>query len=385
VAFQSGVCVNGFMIIITEMIGTKRKWRIGNMMEVTFHNREPEMKEVMDILRMKPRLITFIYGPINSGKTELISHLIKELPDDYLPFYVNLRGRFITGYEDFLNVLFESDEGDVIDNVSEYATSILKDLKIVSGIPIPVNLFGQIFERKDKSKDVFRYIERFFTEISKKRVPVLIIDELQVIGDMKIDGLLIYKLFNFFVRLTKELHLAHVLVVTSDSLFIERVHSEAMLSGRCRYLLVDDFDYETTMDFLDRYNFSDAEKKVAWDRCGGKPVYLVEIVNSEDREKKVNEMFNVASGRIETELKVVNELGAEITVGDKIYDVRYESLIAILREFVERDEINMDEVDEISKRYFVKENILFVDPLYKTIKPQSRLNLLAIRDAMENV
>ncbi len=373
------------MIIITEMIGTKRKWRIGNMMEVTFHNREPEMKEVMDILRMKPRLITFIYGPINSGKTELISHLIKELPDDYLPFYVNLRGRFITGYEDFLNVLFESDEGDVIDNVSEYATSILKDLKIVSGIPIPVNLFGQIFERKDKSKDVFRYIERFFTEISKKRVPVLIIDELQVIGDMKIDGLLIYKLFNFFVRLTKELHLAHVLVVTSDSLFIERVHSEAMLSGRCRYLLVDDFDYETTMDFLDRYNFSDAEKKVAWDRCGGKPVYLVEIVNSEDREKKVNEMFNVASGRIETELKVVNELGAEITVGDKIYDVRYESLIAILREFVERDEINMDEVDEISKRYFVKENILFVDPLYKTIKPQSRLNLLAIRDAMENV
>jgi AAA+ ATPase superfamily predicted ATPase len=176
-----------------------------------------------------------------------------------------------------------------------------------------------------------------------------------------------------------------VLVVTSDSLFIERVYSEAMLSGRCRYLLVDDFDYETTMDFLDRYNFCDAEKKVAWDRCGGKPVCLVELVNSEDKEKRANEMFNVASGRIETELKVVNELGAEITVGNKICDVRYESLIGILKEFVERDEINMGDIDEISKRYFVKENILFVDPLYKIIKPQSRLNLLAIRDVMENV
>ncbi len=367
------------------MLDIKHKQRIDTMMEVTFHNRELEIKEVMDILRMKPRLITFIYGPINSGKTELISHLIEELPDEYLPFYVNLRGRFITGYEDFLNVLFEIDEGGVIDNVSEYAMSILQDLKIVSGIPIPVNLFEQIFERKDKSKDVFRYIERFFTEVSKKRVPVLIIDELQVIGDMKIDGLLIYKLFNFFVRLTKELHLAHVLVVTSDSLFIEQVYSEAMLSGRCRYLLVDDFDYETTMDFLDRYNFSDAEKKAAWDHCGGKPICLVELVNSEDRKKKVNEMFNMTSGRIETALKVVNELGAEIAVGDKICDVRYESLIGILREFVERDEINMGEIDEISKRYFVKENILFVDPLYKIIKPQSRLNLLAIRDMMENV
>ena len=372
-------------VTIRGMLDIKHKQRIDTMMEVTFHNREPEIKEVMDILRMKPRLITFIYGPINSGKTELISHLIEDLPDEYVPFYVNLRGRFITGYEDFLNVLFEIDEGGVIDNVSEYAQSLLKDLKIVSGIPIPVNLFEQIFERKDKSKDVFRYIERFFTEVSKKRVPVLIIDELQVIGDMKIDGLLIYKLFNFFVRLTKELHLAHVLVVTSDSLFIEQVYSEAMLSGRCRYLPVDDFDYETTMDFLDKYNFSDAEKKVAWDRCGGKPICLVELVNSEDRKKKANEMFNVASGRIETELKVVNELGAEIAVGDKICDVRYERLIGILREFVERDEIKMGEVDEISKRYFVKENILFVDPLYKIIKPQSRLNLLAIRDVMENV
>ncbi|RZN34966.1 MAG: hypothetical protein EF813_09400 [Methanosarcinales archaeon] len=93
---------------------------------------------------------------------------------------------------------------------------MLKDLKILGGIPIQINLFEQIFEKKAKSKDMFRYIECFFVEMSAERVPVMIIDELQVIGDMKIDGLLIYKLFNFFVRLTKELHLAHVFVVTLD-------------------------------------------------------------------------------------------------------------------------------------------------------------------------
>jgi len=152
------------------------------MKRVEFHDREQEVKEFMDILNSEPSLITFVYGPINSGKTTLINHLIEQLPEEYTPFYINLRGRFITGYEDFLNVLFEIDESGANSNVGEYATSVLKDLKILSGIPIPINLFEQIFEKKDKSKDMFRYIERFFVEMSAKRVPVMIIDELQVIG-----------------------------------------------------------------------------------------------------------------------------------------------------------------------------------------------------------
>jgi AAA+ ATPase superfamily predicted ATPase len=109
-----------------------------SMKRTPFHDRERETDEIMKILDTEPSLITFVYGPINSGKTTMISHLIKELPDEYAPFYVNLRGRFITDYEDFLNVLFEIDEGGVVDNVAEYAKSALKDLDAVSGIPIPI-------------------------------------------------------------------------------------------------------------------------------------------------------------------------------------------------------------------------------------------------------
>jgi AAA+ ATPase superfamily predicted ATPase len=356
------------------------------MMEVTFYDRESETKDIMDIIYMKPRLITFIYGPINSGKTELISHLIKELPEDYTPFYVNLRGRFITDYEDFLNVLFEIDEKGVIDNVGEYVQSMIKDLKILSGIPIPLNLFEQIFEKKDKSKDMFRYIERFFVEMSKKRVPVLIIDELQVIGDLKIDGLLIYKLFNFFVRLTKELHLAHVFVVSSDSLFIERVYAEAMLEERCKYLLVDDFDYETTIAFLNHYGFDMHEKEIAWHYVGGKPVSLVRLINEKVSEKKIEDvagsMLTLRTGEIETMLKRVNELGGEIIIEDIKYNMSYEKLVDTLKSFAACEAIGMNEVDEISKAFLVKKNVLFVDPLTKLIKPQSQLNLLALREAM---
>ena len=119
-----------------------------------------------------------------------------------------------------------------------------------TGIPITESILD-LFFRENTYEDVFEFLEDYFTEIAANKVPVLIVDEIQKIGDVKIDTSLIYELFNLFIRLTKELHLCHVFAVSSDSLFIERVYSEAMLEGRCRYLLVNDFDEGTTKEFLD--------------------------------------------------------------------------------------------------------------------------------------
>jgi len=41
-----------------------------------FHDREREIKEIMNIIESEPMLITFVYGPINSGKTGLFNHAI---------------------------------------------------------------------------------------------------------------------------------------------------------------------------------------------------------------------------------------------------------------------------------------------------------------------
>ena len=348
------------------------------MRRTEFHNRDKETKEIMDILNAEPSLITFVYGPINSGKTTTISHLIKELPEDYAPFYVNLRGRFITDYEDFLNVLFEIDEEGEVGNVTEYVKSALKDLGAVSGIPIPINLFERIFEKKDKSKDMFKYIEQFFMEISKTRTPILIIDELQVIGDLKINGLLIYKLFNFFIRLTKELHLVHIFAISSDSLFIEDVHSEAMLEGRCRYLLVDDFDRETTMDFLNKYGFSNEEKELTWDYCGGKPVCLVELANAKINKKDVE---SEAKKFLKIRTSQILSIFDEIALGKVEYSEK--ALIDEFKNFEKEELVQYDKVNK-EKIFLVERNVLFIDPTQRTIKPQSRLNLLAVREVVRN-
>jgi len=355
------------------------------MQRIEFHDREEEIKEIKNLLEREPSLITFVYGPINSGKTELMSYVVQQLPRDYAIFHINLRGRFIRGYEEFLDVLFDIDEERKGGNAKEYAKAILKDLKLVGGIPIPLNLFERMVERKERSKDVFRYIESFMEELSHKYVPVLIVDELQVIGDVKIDELLIYKLFNFFIRLTKELHLCHVFAVSSDSLFIEKIYSEAMLQGRCRYLLVDDFDYNNTMDFLENYGFRDKEKEDAWYHCGGKPVYLVELINHKlgggATKEKAEELLKVRITQLRDLLDELNYVRPVVEIAGEQYRVEKEDVIEILKLFEDRESVDF-ELHRPAKHFLVKKNILFVDPMSGEVRPQSRLDLLAIREVV---
>lgn len=341
------------------------------MKRIEFHNREEEIEEIINILNREPNLITFFYGSINSGKTELINHLIKQLPKEYIVFYVNFRGKFISDYSDFIRVLFrverEKNYKEILKTISEMSAEALR----FKGIPVAKSVIDAVF--KKSYEDVFEFIEDYFIKISKSKIPVLIIDELQVIKEIKIDALLIYKLFNFFIRLTKELHLAHVFAVSSDSVFIERVYNEAMLQGRCRYLLVDDFSREVTMNFLKKQGFREEEKEMTWNYAGGKPVYLIELINTkaEDRKGKAEELLKIRKGQIE---EIVYSLGAS---NKKMFD----AVLGVLSEFVDNDKIRYKYLsDEI--KFLVGKNVVFADSVNKELRTQSMLDLLAIRHVL---
>ena len=359
------------------------------MKRIEFHDREKEIKEIRDILDSEPSLITFVYGPINSGKTTLVTHLVDQLPEDHKAFYINLRGRFIRNYDDFIKVLFDVEREARYERIKEFLKPIAAVLpESYNGIPIPKDTFLKLFKEKE-IEDAFVYIDtvlRAFYESG--RIPVLIIDELQVIGDMKIDGYLIYKLFNFFVRLTKELHLAHVFVMTSDSLFLEQVYSEAMLKGRCDYLLVDDFDYERTMDFLDGYGFEDQEKEMIWQNVGGKPVSLVKLINAKVSGKKIEDvlrsMLMLRTGEIKQRIGVLTIVSKKVLFEGEEIELKYGSVTEILDKFSEECSYAYEIITpEIA--YLVRENILFSDPVKCIIKPQSQLDLLAIREMLKGV
>ena len=204
-----------------------------------FFNREKEIAEILHILNKEPDDIYFIYGSINYGKTALINEIINNRLDKekYVVFYFDLREIFISKYDDFeaklratktegfrliIEVLFGEYEDDK--KPIEVIKSLLKDFPTLFGIPAPKNTLEEILKKKT-TKNVFRYITNVLMEIKKEgKQPVIIIDELQKIGDLKLNGFLIYELFNYFVSLTKHEHLSHVFCMSSDSLFIERVY-----------------------------------------------------------------------------------------------------------------------------------------------------------------
>jgi len=337
-----------------------------------FHDRENEIKKILGILNTRPDLIIFIYGPINSGKTELFQYLIDHrLSNDFVVFYINLRGRFISGYEDFIRILFKFEKDGQKKLLKAIADQSIKLLKF-KGIPVSESVVDLIF-RREKTEDVFEFLEDYLCKIAEKKVPILIIDELQVIGDIKLDDLLIYRLFNFFIRLTKELHICHVFAITSDSLFIEKVYTEAMLHGRAEYLLIDDFDRPTAESFLRKHGFDNDEIELIWRYFGGKPIYLVRAVQAkkigEDLKELVDRFYQMRLSQIKNAIYELEEQDKAL----------FNRVLDLFKIFKDREILSYE---KLSKEilFCVKNNILFVDPVRRIAKPQSRLDLLAMRE-----
>ncbi|MDI6730936.1 MAG: ATP-binding protein, partial [Candidatus Altarchaeum sp.] len=64
------------------------------------------------------------------------------------------------------------------------------------GIPVDRGLLERFFKEKS-NEEVFNYLVKYFKNIAKHKMPVLVIDELEMISDLEINGKLICKLFNY--------------------------------------------------------------------------------------------------------------------------------------------------------------------------------------------
>ncbi|XRP97086.1 ATP-binding protein [Methanocaldococcus sp. 16A] len=361
-------------------------------------DREKEIDEILHILNKESDDIYFIYGPLNSGKTALINEIINNRLDKnkYVVFYINLRGRFIDDYDKFLKVLFNVYEESLIDKIKTALLSLVKDLPevikstiisklsggVVSGIPIPKNLLTQLLLKKDNIEDIFEFLEEYFIEINKKgKKSILIIDELQVIGDLKINGFLIYKLFNFFVRLTKELHVAYVFCLSSDSLFIERVYNEAMLEGRAKYVLVDDFSKDKALKFMDflakenNINLTNEDKELIYSYVGGKAKDIKYVVE----ERKFKELKEILDLMLKEEIQKLKYFLEDVKEED---EELYKKVVDNLSLFKKEYKIEDIKIPKKIREFLIKRNILFLNPIEGSLKPQSFLVWNAIKEIL---
>jgi hypothetical protein len=127
---------------------------------------------------------------------------------------------------------------------------------------------------------------------------------------------------------------------------------------------------------LNKYGFSNEEKEITWDYCGGKPVCLVELANAKTNKKDVE---HEAKKFLKIRTSQILSIFDEIALGKIEYSEK--SLIDEFKNFEKDELVQYDKVNK-EKIFLVERNVLFIDPTQRTIKPQSRLNLLAIREVI---
>jgi AAA+ ATPase superfamily predicted ATPase len=260
-----------------------------------FINRKKDIKYLEKYFENIPNNILFVYGPKSSGKSTLLNKVIENLDKD--KFVINamdLRGVLIYNFKTFIDVFFQ--ERDVKSKITG----------ILSGLTINAGFFTvSIDDEKMLKKNAFKIMERQIIESNSKGIkPIIIIDEIQDIKSIYIDQdrMLINELFSLFIRLTKVLHSAHIVLATSDSYFIEEIYNNAKLRETTDLYFVDHFDYSSVKEWLEKENFTEAEIKMVYDKIGGSPWAITELLNYMKHGQTIEEVcekfINLSYGQV---------------------------------------------------------------------------------------
>ena len=333
-----------------------------------FWDREREAKWLKRYLRTEPNAILFVYGPKSSGKSTLLQKVIAEEKLD--AFYYDLRMIPISSYKDVLSIFFRERgwRERIKEAVPGIASAVSKYFEVDSWA------LRDILELKLNPFEIMEDVLRGrFRRRRKRGYPMIVFDELQKLKEVYLNSPnnqrpLINELFNFFVRLTKVLHLSHVIVMTSDTFFIERIYGDSALKHTSRFYLVDFFDDETALRILLDEGLSKEDAEYVVEMAGGVPWVLEEVLEGEDPREVVEDLYRQEVGQLRELLGRVRDR-----------DLR-ERLMGVLRGLLEGKVPDMLGDERVYVEKLVDMEILFYDPINGKVRFQSRLDERAVRE-----
>ena len=333
-----------------------------------FWDREKEKRWLKHYLLTEPNAILFVYGPKSSGKTTLLMKVVEELPKEkFIYYWFDLREELISDYESVVQLFF-APKGWLKEMVS-----MIKP-KINLGIfEIEPHVLEEI-KRKER-KPFVEMRKRLEEDKAKGLTPVIVFDELQKLKDIYLNGgsqrPLIKELFNFFVRLTKVLHLSHVIVMTSDTFFIEQVYTDSTLVNTSVFYRVDYFDDKTTKNILISEGFNGKEADRFTKIVGGVPWMMERILTYEDIEEGLNDMYRIIKGSF-------GEL-----LGDIYTQGWYKEAKRVLEKLIGGEDIKVRGEDRETVKKLVELEVLYYDPLDGDLRFQTKLHERAARELLE--
>jgi len=128
-----------------------------------------------------------------------------------------------------------------------------------------------------------------------------------------VERYLIDELFNLFVSLTKFSHVAHIVLSTSESHYIEEIYDNAKLSKTSVFYLIDHFAKEEVYNWLKQEALSPKDIDLVWEYLGGNLWEIQQILiaarNHENVEEVCNRFIDENCGKISEFRNKIMELG----------------------------------------------------------------------------
>ena len=328
-----------------------------------FIDREKEIEFFVDYFNNIPNRILWVYGPKSTGKTTLIEYIIEnELDKNKTIRYINFRRTLISSYDSFLNsILEEKDE--------EREIELNRTYNIFNLFKLEAKTLKKI---KEDRKNLFNYL---IEEFKKTKNNIFIIDEIQTLQDIYINGerLLLNEFLNFCVSLTKETHLSHVVILTSNTLFLEKIYNNSKLKETSDFKLIDHLEYEVVKEWLKIKGFGEKDIDLIYDYLGGSAPRIKKLLD-------YYKYFNSLKEYLEKEAKYARSEIVEVLkreMDEKQREIFKDIIkIIVVKGFYESKEDEKKEYLEVIDLMSERE-IFFYDPLEQIVRANSKVYVKA--------
>ncbi|OAG27261.1 ATP-binding protein [Thermodesulfatator autotrophicus] len=336
-----------------------------------FVDREEEIEFFVEWFSEVPQKILWVYGPKSSGKTTVIEYVVEKRllgegnwweESKFWVKYINLREKLITSYRSFLESFI-------------YPDDVYRE-EVERNYWISLKFIGldrrKLKEIKKRERDLFEEIMEVIKKESKGKRAVLIIDEIQILRDLYIrngkgERELLKKFLNFCVRLTKETHLCHVVILTSNTVFIERIYNDAGLKETSEFKKIEHLKREQVFEWLEIEKIKKEEIELIWEYLGGSIPRILKMLSAYRKGEDLEEFLKREAWLAYTEI---------VDFLTDFDDPWREYFKEIAKEIVEKGYYSIEGIKKEQKRFlqaWAEKEILFYDPLELRITGNSRV------------
>jgi hypothetical protein len=341
----------------------------------SFINRQNELDYLYQWIQRKAQHILFIYGPKSSGKTTLLMKFIENHLNhkSFNIKHFNLRRMMIGSYIDFIQAFFEIDYTKASEDVKTKREYSLKVFKLSKEIKKSL---------ENKSLDPFVVMEKELVKLNKKGMrPVIIIDELQALEDIYMNDQreLLKELFNFFVAMTKESQLCHVIIASSDGYFLNKIYHDSKLSKTSAFYEVDylpEADVRFWLSNLDHesgikaYQLTNEQIETIWKHLGGS-MFEISYVMGELIPKAQNKTISNAQ-LMDIIQKLIIENCGKLSFFATLHENKRELFRTLFEIYQEKQDFTMNDLKKL-----VTNQLYEIDELKDELNQLVQMNILS--------